>query len=122
VQDDAQQVVGATVEDQQTGRKTDVHARVVINATGPFADSVRAVRALVARAFHPNKCTLLSALSSVYVSSRLSLRANEVHHSCAMQAAAQTRLCSHLLVKDGTAIAMLRSSAASLSSGSCQIL
>ena len=41
VQDDAQQVVGATVEDQQTGRKTDVHARVVINATGPFADSVR---------------------------------------------------------------------------------
>ena len=39
-QDDAQQVVGATVEDQQTGRKTDVHARIVINATGPFADSV----------------------------------------------------------------------------------
>ena len=41
VQDDAQQVVGATVEDQQTGRKTDVHARIVINATGPFADQVR---------------------------------------------------------------------------------
>ncbi len=40
-QDDAQQVVGATIEDQQTGRKTDVHARIVINATGPFADSVR---------------------------------------------------------------------------------
>ena len=34
-------MVGATVEDQQTGRKTDVYARIVINATGPFADSVR---------------------------------------------------------------------------------
>ncbi len=33
-------MVGATIEDQQTGRKTDVHARIVINATGPFADSV----------------------------------------------------------------------------------
>lgn len=34
-------VVGAAVKDTLTGKEHEVHAKVVINATGPFADSVR---------------------------------------------------------------------------------
>lgn len=34
-------VVGAHVRDLLTGENFDVHAKVVINATGPFADSIR---------------------------------------------------------------------------------
>ena len=40
-QDEALQVVGAVVEDQQSGKRHEVHARVIINAAGPFSDSVR---------------------------------------------------------------------------------
>jgi glycerol-3-phosphate dehydrogenase len=34
-------VVGARVTDRQTGRSFDVHARVVVNATGPYVDRLR---------------------------------------------------------------------------------
>ncbi|PKU25756.1 FAD-dependent oxidoreductase [Telmatospirillum siberiense] len=34
-------IAGATVKDSLTGRQWDIHARAVINATGPFADGVR---------------------------------------------------------------------------------
>jgi len=34
-------VTGASVHDTQTGDKWDVHAKVVINATGPFSDAIR---------------------------------------------------------------------------------
>jgi glycerol-3-phosphate dehydrogenase len=34
-------VTGATVEDRLTGTRWDIHARSVINATGPFADIIR---------------------------------------------------------------------------------
>jgi glycerol-3-phosphate dehydrogenase len=34
-------VVGARVTDKETGRAFEVHARVVVNATGPWADEVR---------------------------------------------------------------------------------
>ena len=38
---DTRQVIGARVQDVLTGKTTDVYASVVINATGPFADSIR---------------------------------------------------------------------------------
>ena len=41
LQDEGQNVVGAEVQDQLSGHSFKVHARVVINATGPFTDSVR---------------------------------------------------------------------------------
>ena len=53
-QDEALQVVGAVVEDQQSGKRHEVHARVVINAAGPFSDSVR-LRPMLAAAT-PNTC------------------------------------------------------------------
>ena len=46
-QDESQRVVGALVEDQLSGRSFPVHARAVINATGPFVDSVRPACKLV---------------------------------------------------------------------------
>jgi len=36
-------VLGARVRDNETGEAVAVHARVVVNATGPFSDSVRAM-------------------------------------------------------------------------------
>lgn len=36
-------VVGAKVRDNLTGTTNDVYAKVVINATGPFSDSIRCV-------------------------------------------------------------------------------
>lgn len=41
LQDESGRVVGAEVEDCLTGNTTTVHARAVINATGPFADHIR---------------------------------------------------------------------------------
>jgi glycerol-3-phosphate dehydrogenase len=41
-------VVGARVRDALGGGEVEVHARVVINATGPFADQIRRARALPA--------------------------------------------------------------------------
>jgi glycerol-3-phosphate dehydrogenase len=41
MQDEEGQVVGATVRDALGRRSYDVHARQVINATGPFADGIR---------------------------------------------------------------------------------
>lgn len=41
LQDDQGKITGATVHDLLSGKKHDVHAHVVINATGPFADNVR---------------------------------------------------------------------------------
>lgn len=38
---DTQRVCGATVRDVETGTQERVHARVVMNATGPFTDGVR---------------------------------------------------------------------------------
>ena len=35
------QVIGATVQDNLTGKKWNIHARGVINATGPFVDTIR---------------------------------------------------------------------------------
>lgn len=32
---------GVTVRDNMTGKETDVHAKCIINATGPFTDSIR---------------------------------------------------------------------------------
>jgi glycerol-3-phosphate dehydrogenase len=37
----ARHVIGATICDLETGKKCDVHARVVVNAAGPFTDDVR---------------------------------------------------------------------------------
>lgn len=34
-------VIGAKVKDNETGAVTNVHARVVVNATGPFTDGIR---------------------------------------------------------------------------------
>lgn len=36
-------VVGARVTDRLSGESLDVHAKVVVNATGPFVDGVRAL-------------------------------------------------------------------------------
>jgi len=41
IKDTDGQVTGATVKDLETGKKFDVHAKVVINATGPFVDAIR---------------------------------------------------------------------------------
>jgi glycerol-3-phosphate dehydrogenase len=41
LKDDGGSVVGATVRDTETNQIITVHARVVVNATGPFTDSVR---------------------------------------------------------------------------------
>ena len=41
VQDDEGKLIGATVHDLLSGKKHNVHAHIVINATGPFADNVR---------------------------------------------------------------------------------
>lgn len=40
-QDGEDQVVGAVVKDMLTQKEQEVYARVVINATGPFVDSIR---------------------------------------------------------------------------------
>lgn len=39
--DSGKKVIGVTVKDMLSGKTMDVYARVVINATGPFVDSVR---------------------------------------------------------------------------------
>lgn len=41
VKDSVGKVIGAKVKDNETGAVTTVHARVVINATGPFTDGLR---------------------------------------------------------------------------------
>ena len=41
LQDGSGKVVGARVRDNMTGKEQDVYARVVLNATGPFADEIR---------------------------------------------------------------------------------
>ncbi|KAK9832160.1 hypothetical protein WJX74_001006 [Apatococcus lobatus] len=41
LKDDQGRISGATVHDLVSGKRHDVHAHVVINATGPFADNVR---------------------------------------------------------------------------------
>ena len=41
VKDSHGKVIGAKVKDNETGAVTTVHARVVINATGPFTDGLR---------------------------------------------------------------------------------
>lgn len=41
IKDHGGRVVGAKVTDKQTGRSFDVHARVVVNATGPYVDKLR---------------------------------------------------------------------------------
>ncbi|MDR3436753.1 FAD-dependent oxidoreductase [Telmatospirillum sp.] len=38
--DDKHRIVGATVEDLLSGDRWDIHARAVINATGPYADAI----------------------------------------------------------------------------------
>mmetsp|Transcript_1276 Transcript_1276/g.3053 ORF Transcript_1276/g.3053 Transcript_1276/m.3053 type:complete len:462 (-) Transcript_1276:265-1650(-) len=43
LKDSAGRVVGATVRDLESGRRMDVHAKVVVNAAGPFVDGVRAM-------------------------------------------------------------------------------
>ena len=40
-QDEQGKVIGARIRDRASGAETDVYARVVINATGAFADDVR---------------------------------------------------------------------------------
>jgi glycerol-3-phosphate dehydrogenase len=40
-QDENGKVVGVRCRDRMTGQETDVYARVVVNATGAFADDVR---------------------------------------------------------------------------------
>lgn len=34
-------IVGAALQDQETGLRTNVYAKVVVNAAGPFTDSIR---------------------------------------------------------------------------------
>lgn len=41
MQDEAGQIIGAEVRDELAGKPIPVHARVVINAGGPFSDSIR---------------------------------------------------------------------------------
>ncbi|KAK9849952.1 hypothetical protein WJX84_010898 [Apatococcus fuscideae] len=41
LKDDEGKLIGATVHDLLSGKKHNVHAHIVINATGPFADNVR---------------------------------------------------------------------------------
>eukprot|EP00878_Enallax_costatus_P012574 GHUV01013132.1.p1 GENE.GHUV01013132.1~~GHUV01013132.1.p1 ORF type:complete len:476 (+),score=131.45 GHUV01013132.1:351-1778(+) len=41
IKDTAGQVVGAHCIDKQTGKKLDVYAKVVVNATGPYVDRIR---------------------------------------------------------------------------------
>ncbi len=41
LQDEKGKVIGARCRDRATGAETDVYARLVINATGAFADDVR---------------------------------------------------------------------------------
>lgn len=41
LKDGAGRVTGARVTDRATGRSFDVHARAVVNATGPYADRLR---------------------------------------------------------------------------------
>ncbi|GAB4813967.1 hypothetical protein N2152v2_001013 [Parachlorella kessleri] len=43
LKDGSGKVVGARVRDNMTGKEQDVYARVVLNATGPFADDIRAL-------------------------------------------------------------------------------
>ena len=40
-QDDKGKVIGAKCRDRATGTETDVYAKMVLNATGAFADDVR---------------------------------------------------------------------------------
>ncbi|KAF8066195.1 SDP6 [Scenedesmus sp. PABB004] len=60
IRDAAGQVVGAHCRDKQSGRKFDVHARVVINAAGPYVDSVR-------RLGEPNAAPAVTASSGAHV-------------------------------------------------------
>lgn len=41
LKDAAGKVIGARVRDNETGVVSNVHARVVVNATGPFTDGLR---------------------------------------------------------------------------------
>lgn len=41
LKDASGRVTGARVTDRQSGKSFDVHARVVVNATGPYADKLR---------------------------------------------------------------------------------
>jgi len=43
IKDSAGQVIGLRVKDKQTGKHSDVFAKVVLNATGPFADGLRKI-------------------------------------------------------------------------------
>jgi len=53
-------VCGASVEDRLDGARFDIHARCVINATGPFADSIR-------RMDDPNVQPILKGSSGVHI-------------------------------------------------------
>lgn len=52
-------MVGATVKDGLSGKKTDVYARSVVNAAGPFSDEVRSLSQV--RAARQGRASLLIA-------------------------------------------------------------
>ena len=60
MQDSAGQVIGLRVKDKQTGKHSDVYAKVVLNATGPFADGLRKIS-------NPKNAPCLKASSGSHV-------------------------------------------------------
>ena len=53
-------VCGARVRDMMTGDEWDVHAKSVINATGPFTDHIRKMA-------DPNAASICQASSGVHI-------------------------------------------------------
>jgi glycerol-3-phosphate dehydrogenase len=60
IKDPTGAVAGVRVTDRQSGRSFDVHARVVVNATGPYVDRLR-------RLSNPDGAKAVTASSGAHV-------------------------------------------------------